>query len=339
MFRSFALVMIALAAAIPAGSRADITVSQQVSTNGFGPLALGAMDGTTETAIVGNRARIESNMQFKAGFLRMMARHAGESLQLIRLDEGVVDEVDAHKKSYREMTFEDYRAAMKKANDDVQAAQRQQSAGTSTMDDSTCDWQPAETTVHRNGDRATIAGIQGEQVAVRRTQACVDKTSGQRCDFTFQIEEWLAADIPGQREQGEFWKAYAKQLTGGAETNSPGAPAAQSIFSRYKDSWSEMTAKTTALKGYPLKSIVSMHVSGAGCESGRPGGASTASDPQAALMGLLGKLGKHSEPAPASSDGIELFNMTTETLAISNSPIPAERLQVPPGYKLNKRKS
>jgi hypothetical protein len=38
-------------------------------------------------------------------------------------------------------------------------------------------------------------------------------------------------------------------------------------------------------------------------------------------------------------DGIELFNMMTETLAISNSPIPAERLQVPPGYKLNKRKS
>jgi hypothetical protein len=31
--------------------------------------------------------------------------------------------------------------------------------------------------------------------------------------------------------------------------------------------------------------------------------------------------------------------MMTETLAISNSPIPVGRLQVLPGYKLNKRKS
>jgi hypothetical protein len=329
--------MVALAAAMPSWSFADVTVTQHVSTNGSGLLSLGAMDGTTETAIAGNRARIESNLHLKAGFLRMVARHAGESVQLVRLDEGLVDEVDVRKKSYSEATFEDYRATMKKANDDLQAARRQQSATTSMMDDSTCDWQPAETTVRRSGDRASIAGIQGEQVAVRRTQACVDKTSGQRCNFTFQIEEWLAADIPGQREQGEFWKAYAKQLSGGEEMNSPGAQTANSIFSRYKGSWSDMTAKTSALKGYPLKTIVSMHVGGTGCESGRPAGASSASDPQAALIGLLGKLGKHSESPAVSSDGVELFNMTTETVAISTTPIPVERLQVPPGYKLKKK--
>jgi hypothetical protein len=333
---SRSLFMIGLVAALPSWSFADVTVTQHVSTNGSGLLSLGAMDGTTETAIAGNRARIEGDLHFKAGFMRMIVRHAGESVQLVRLDEGLVDEIDVRKKSYREETFEDYRAAMKKANDDVQAAQRQQSANASMMDDSTCDWQPAETTVHRNGDRASIAGIQGEQVAVRRTQACVDKTSGQRCNFTFQIEEWLAADIPGQREQAEFWKAYAKQLSGGDEMTSPAAQTANSMFSRYKGSWSDMVAKTSALKGYPLKSVVSIHVGGTGCDSGRPGGASSASDPQAALMGLLGKLGKHSEPPAASSEGVELFNMTTETVAISTTPIPAERLQVPAGYKLKK---
>jgi hypothetical protein len=143
--------------------------------------------------------------------------------------------------------------------------------------------------------------------------------------------------MPGQREQAEFWKAYAKRLNGGDEVASPAAQTANSMFSRYKGSWGDLVAKTSALKGYPLKSIVSIHVGGTGCESGRPGGASSASDPHAALMGLLGKLGKHSEPAvAASSDGVELFNMTTETVATSTTQVPAERLQVPAGYKLKK---
>jgi hypothetical protein len=55
-----------------------------------------------------------------------------------------------------------------------------------------------------------------------------------------------------------------------------------------------------------------------------------------ALFGLLAKLGKHSESTPASADGVELFNMTTETTAITTTPIPAERLQVPPNYELSK---
>jgi len=325
------LLALALAAAIPPLALADVTVTQRVTTGGFGPLSLGAMDGTTETAIAGNRARIDSNLHFKSGFLRMMTGHAGESTQLIRLDEGLLDEIDTRKKSYREMTFEDYRAAMQKTNDEVQAAQRQQSTGTSAMDDSSCDWQPAATTVDRSNDRATIAGMDAERVAVRRTQACVDKKSGQRCDFTFQIEEWLANEVPGQHEQTEFWKAYAKRLTGG-DMALPGAQGAQQILGRYKESWSEMVAKTAALKGHPLKTVLSMHVGGAGCESGQPGDASAAA-PQAALIGLLGKLRKTPDSTAPSSDGVELFKMTTETVAIVSTPIPAERLQIPEGYK------
>jgi hypothetical protein len=326
----------ALVAAAPLRSRADVTVTQHLATGGFGPLALGAMDGTTETAIAGNRARIASDMHFKAGFLRLVARHAGESLQLIRLDEDLVDEVDARKKRYSETTFEEYRAAMKKASDDIEAAQRQQSAGTPTMDDSTCEWQPAETTVRRSGERAQIAGFEAQQVAVRRAQACVDKASGQRCNFTFAIEEWLAMDVPGLREQGDFWKAYAKRLSGDDTMTQPGGQAMSTMFTRYKDSWGDMMAKTAALKGYPLKSIMSMHVGGAGCESGQPAGASSSANPQAALFGLLGHLGKQSETSSASADGVELFHMTTETLAITITPIPAERLAVPADYKLSK---
>jgi hypothetical protein len=327
---------VALVAAVPIRSRADVTVTQHLATGGFGPLALGAMDGTTETAIAGSRARIASDMHFKAAFLRLVTGHTGESLQLIRLDEDLVDEVDARKKRYSETTFEEYRAAMKKASDDIEAAQRQQSAGTPTMDDSTCEWQPAETTVRRSGERMQIAGFEGEHVAVRRTQACVDKASGQRCNFTFAIEEWLATEIPGLREQSEFWKAYAKRLSGGDAMTQQGTQALNTIFSRYKDSWGDMMAKTAALKGYPLKSVLSMHVGGPGCESGQPAGASSATNPPAALIGLLGKLSKHSESTPASADGVELFNMTTETMAITTTPIPPERLQVPPDYKLSK---
>ena len=329
---------VALVAAAPICSRADVTVTQHLATGGSGPLALGAMDGTTETAIAGNRARIASDMHFKVAFLRFMTGHSGESLQLIRLDEDLVDEVDTRKKRYSETTFEEYRAAMKKASDDIEAAQRQQSAGTPTMDDSTCEWQPAETTVRRSGERVQIAGFEGEQVAVRRTQACIEKASGQRCNFTFAIEEWLAAEIPGLREQSEFWKAYAKRLSGGDAMTQPGAQALNTVFSRYKDSWGDMMAKTAALKGYPLKSVISMHVGGAGCESGQPAGASGVANPPGALLGLLGKLGKHSDSTPVSPDGVELFNMTTETTAITSTPIPAERLQVPPDYKLSKKR-
>jgi hypothetical protein len=327
------------AASLPALANADVTVTQQLTTNGFGPMGLGAMNGTTVAAISGSRARIESNLHFKSRFLRVLARHAGESAQIIHLDEDRVDELNERDKSYREMTFGEYRAVMAKATEDVQAAQRQQPMSMSGIDESQCEWLPPKSSVKRTGERASIAGLEGEHVAVSLVQTCADKKTSQRCDFTFVIDEWLAPDVPGQREQREFWMAYAKKLDLSGEVTSLQARGAQMIFSRYKDAWKETLGKAAALKGYPLKTAISVQVGGPSCNnsSQSPADTRTAANPAAALIGLFGKIHKSHDSAPtdppAAPGMVELFRMTTETVSIASTPVPPERLQVPPGFR------
>ena len=355
---------IAIVAVSVAGlARADITVEQQINVDGFGPSKFGAMEGKSTTAISGDRARTERQSQFKSKLLRALAKSSStDTVRIIRLDAERIDDVDTPNKQYTETTFQEMRDATAKALQNAQnakpAAQQQAPSG-APVDDSQCEWSPAKAELKQTGEHATFAGADASRATITVTQTCTDKTKGTSCDFVFLLDQWLAADIPGTVETREFWSNYARKMNLSGEMAGNLQMNSQAVFDRYKKGWGEALKQAGSLKGYPVKSVFAMQFGGPQCKDDSSNCASSSSgsnssggnapsssvptSPSGAVgsvaMSLFNKLHKKddapppADTAPAAPGMVQLFQMSTETVAVRTDAIPSAVFEVPAGYK------
>jgi len=352
-----------MAAACMAGlAQADITVEQQINVDGFGPSKFGAMEGKSTTAISGDRARTERQSQFKSKLLRALAKGSStDTISIIRLDAERIDDIDTANKQYTETTFQERRDAAARAVQGAQnakpAAQQQAPSG-APVDDSKCEWSPAKVELKQTGEHGSFAGADASRATITVTQTCTDKTKGTSCDFVFVLDQWLAADIPGTLETREFWRKYAQKMNLSGQSAENMQMSSQAVFDRYKQGWGEALKQAGSLKGYPVKSVFAMQFGGPRCKddsgSGSSSGGSSGSgsddsassntvptSPGAAVssaaMGLFNKLHKKQEappPAEAPAPGmVQLFQMSTETVAMRTDSIPGAVFEVPAGYR------
>ncbi len=282
--------VVALAAGLAClTAAADVTIEEKVAMDGFGPTRIGAMEGTTSTAIATDRARIDSQIQFKSKLLKMFGGN-GASAQIIRLDTDRQFDLEIKKKEYTELSFEDFRTNMKNAlaSADGKAADSAASAPSgSPINESQCEWSPAKAEVRRSGARAQLAGFDTEQATIVVTQTCTDKQTHAACDFVYSIDQWLSAAMPGGKQAQDFWMAYARKL-GAGEMTSALQMRGQQVMSRYKDGWGEALKKASEVQGYPLKSTFTMQVGGPTCAQSSP---DTMNTVQAAQPGQPGQPG------------------------------------------------
>jgi hypothetical protein len=343
---------------------ADVTIEQHVTTDGFGPSKFGAMEGKDVTAISSDRARTENQIQFRSKLLRALVRGSGtDTVHIIRLDEELEDEIDVTQKQYTETTFQQMRDSTRAALQGAVAPQKpevQQQAPTGApVDESKCDWTPPRSELKQSGEHQSIAGSDTSRATITVTTTCTDKSSGASCDFVFMLDQWLAADIPGTAETRAFWTSYAKKLNLAGEVDRTLQANSSAVFERYKGSWGEAIKQAGSLKGYPLKSIFAMQFGGPQCKSADSGssgssgsGSAPASDTPVAsstptspsalagnlAMNLFSKLHKKDDsPPPASAPlapgMVQLFQMTSETVAVRTDSVPAGLFEVPAGFK------
>ncbi|HKE45658.1 MAG TPA: hypothetical protein VKB41_14100 [Steroidobacteraceae bacterium] len=328
---------------------ADVTIVQQFSSDGFGgAVQLGAMDGNMIHAISGHNARFDMSMKLRNAIFGAMLPQGGNFLQIIRLDDDRIYQVDASKKSYTEETFADVRAANARL---TQQMQSQGARSAAPSDESQCQWTPAKAEVKKTGEHATIAGVDTEHDIASVTRTCTK--GADICDFVFQFDQWLAVDMPGGTEQRAFWKEYGKRLALDGDTSMMETQGARMMLSRFPDAWGALFKAADSLKGYPLKATMLMQFGGPHCSSGpaaTPGDSGTASaapkaNPMAAMAGLLGKF-KHKPAADSSPSNspdtsssasttpgmTDLFRVTTTTTSISTSAVSQDKLRVPAGY-------
>jgi len=342
-------------------AHADITVEQQITVDGFGPSKFGAMEGKSTTAISGDRARTERQSQFTSKLLRALARGSStNTVSIIRLDAERVDDIDNANKQYTETTFQEMRDATARALQNAQNSKpeaQQQAPSGAPVDDSKCEWSPARAELKQSGEHASFAGADAARATITVTQTCTDKTKGTSCDFVFVLDQWLASDIPGTLETREFWQKYAQKLNLSGELAENMQANSQAVFDRYKKGWGEALKQAGSLKGYPVKTVFAMQFGGPQCKddssSSSSGGSADSSggdnagstsvptSPSSAVssvaMGLFNKLHKKQDappPAEAAAPGmVQLFQMSTETVALRTDAIPGALFEVPAGFR------
>lgn len=333
-----------------AGAHADITIEEHMSVGGIGMMKMANMSGTTTTTIAGDRARTDSNLQFESGMMRALSRGAGQSTEIVRLDQDKIYSLDTKKKTYTETTFEQRRAQMQQMMEQMQKNQASQQQATSGVDESQCEWSEPKAEVKKTGEKASIAGFPAERVTVVATQSCKDKKTGQVCDFGLALDQWIAPGFEAGSETLAYQRAYAEKLGLNAASSRDFAERAQSMFGRYKGIWTEVAARMRDVKGYAVKSSIGFGVGGPQCQSTQETQAQggPASPPSiggalgGALGGMFGKKKEPAQPAPEPAPSVlpgglmSLMNVSMELVSVSKSAVAPQTFEVPADYKLKK---
>ncbi|MGH8187802.1 MAG: hypothetical protein ACREUC_14675, partial [Steroidobacteraceae bacterium] len=214
-------------------ARADVRIEERMALSGAGMMKMANMSGTT-TTIAGDRARTDSNLQFESAMMRTLARGAGQTTEIVRLDQDKIYSVDAKKKTYTEMTIAERRAQMQEMMERMRQSQGAQQQSTSGVDTSQCEWTEPTSEVQRTGEKALIGGYQAERATIIAKQSCKDKKTGQVCDFGIVLDQWVAPGFEASSEALAYQKAYAEKLGLGAAASRDFAERAESMFGTYK---------------------------------------------------------------------------------------------------------
>jgi hypothetical protein len=338
-----AIVVGAIAALGASAACADVVIEERMSVSGAGLMAFGNMSGTTRTIIASDRARTESNLEFESGMMRAIARGAGQSIEIVRLDQDRIYVLDPRRRTYTETTFAEQRAQMQQIAEKTRQAQAAQQAQSSGVDASQCEWGEPTMDVQRNGEKATVAGYEAERIVVTAKQPCRDRRTGQVCEFGLTLDQWLAPTFDAVEETLAYLRAYTEKLGLSAAASKDFAERAETMFGSYEAMWKEIAANTRHVEGYPVKSSFVLAVGGEQCTNDAAQ-ASTQPAPTMssalgdALGGLFGGGRKRrSEPvAPqqtAPSGLIPLMSVSSELVSVSKAPAGAELFEIPAGYK------
>jgi hypothetical protein len=337
----------AIALVLASAAHADITIEEKLSLSGAGMMKMANMSGTTTTTIAGDRARTDSNLQFESGMMRTLARGAGQSSEIVRLDQDKIYSLDIKKKTYTETTFAELRATMDQAMQKMEESQAAQQQATSGVDESQCEWSDPKADVKKSGEKALVAGMQAERVTITATQSCKDKKTGQVCDFGLTLDQWLAPEFAEGAETLAYQRAYAEKLGLGAAASRDFSERAQSMFGRYQGIWTEVAAKMRDVEGYPVKSSFGLGVGGPQCQSTQEtqaqGGPQSPPSIGGAIGGALGGMfgkKKEAEPPPEAAPAqslpgglMPLMTISTELVSVSHTGVPSQTFEVPADYK------
>jgi hypothetical protein len=355
-FRRISLLAAASLVTFAAGiAQADVTLREHMAVEGEGLMSFANMSGTSTTSVSGKNARTESDLVMESKLVRMFARGAGQTTEIVRLGDDKVYEINTPKKTYSETSLTERRAQLQKAADQAKETQAKQPAPTG-MDEQDCEWSEPTAEVNRTGQKATIAGFAAEQVTLVTKQSCKNKKTGAVCDVALYLDEWLAPSFDGGDEVQKYRIAYAQQM---GLSSAAATDRAEALFGRYKAAWAKVTDKMKGLKGYPVKSSFSMGFGGPQCQNPSSTSQSTAdssgsSSGSAMPGGLAGQIagslfgGRKKKaqqeeaaasttpaaPAPAALNGmVTPIKVTSELLSVSKDSLSADTFQPPAGFK------
>ena len=344
-------------------ARADFKYSEQSKMTGgslmkmtqtlgvFSKSARQANQATTTTTMVkGNRLRQESS---------------DGKVEITDLDGRRFIYVDPATRQYSIVTFDDFKAAMQRAEQQAQAQQAQQQAQAQANPQAqqkpnvkiTPKFDAQVTGASRN-----ILGVTANEMKMKMEmmmESTDPQTQGQSGSFLITSDSWMAPSVPGYDEVRAFQMKLAKELNwlpstfagmmGGSMSNPQMGSAMQ-----------EFRKNAEKVQGLPLSQVVSVGMASSGAPSGQNASTQSQTPPpqqtsddnsipttksavvMKGLGGLFGKKKKQQDSSPdpsqsspsstSSSQSSSLMEVTSEVTSFSSESLDSALFGPPSGY-------
>jgi hypothetical protein len=349
-----------LVSALSGLSRADFQYSQQSKMTG------GALLQMTQTLGKFSKNMRQANEPQTSTTMvkgnRMRKEHANGTVEIIDLDGRRFIHIDSTKKQYSITTFDDFKAAMQRAQERAKEERQQQMAKDPQAQNVKItpkfDAQATGATRDMLGVTANETKMKME-MEIQGTDPQTQQT--QSGSYVVTSDAWMAPSVPGYDEVRDFHVKMAKELDwlpatmGGMMGMNMGNPQMGSAMEEFRKN-------AATLKGMPMFETVSMGLAGTAPEGQNPPSnppaqtppaqpaqnTSVPTSPSAAIgQGLSGVFGgwkkkkqQDQPPPPATSQDPSatagqpgsLLEMTMEVTSFSTASLDGALFDVPPGY-------
>jgi len=346
--------------------RADVTIVRSTSVTGVGAMALGNQSGSTTTIISGDKSRTQTDVKMQSKLVGFLARGAvGPTAEIVLLDDDKLYHLNISKKEYTETSFEQIKAQMQKATDQMSQSQDSNNKQPAAVDQSKCVWLPAKVSVAKTGEKAAYGGYDSERVIITASQPCQDKDTGSICEVALVLDQWLAPGFTESPEIRKYYTAYAAKMGMDAAGLQDMTQKAKGMFSQYQGIWTEVAAKMQGMKGYAVKSGFTLALGGTQCkdpkaqqaQSNQPDSTPTPTSPSDLAGAVAGKLGglfhkKQDDadssaaqpvsavtPVPLPPGDVALMTVTSQLVSISTDSVGADAFVVPADFKKQELKN
>jgi hypothetical protein len=246
---------------------ADLTLEQKVTVSAAGGLSMMGSTGTVTTVISGDRGRTENRMESTSALVKKFAKNVNTAT-IVRLDEERMLNLDTEKQQYSEITFAELRAQMQES-----MAQMEQMGGQDSLpvSEDDCQWSDPVVEVRKTGEKQKFAGVRAQQTIISVSQTCTSPDSDKSCDMTWNMEYWNARRMPGEEEATAFQQGMAKAM-GSEEALGLAQAQARGLLAMFKKGWDEVLQESGEIKGYPVKTVMSLAMGGESCttSAGQP---------------------------------------------------------------------
>lgn len=249
---------------------ADVTLQQNISVEAGGSMSVMNSTGTVTTAVSGNRGRTENRMESTSKLMKTFAKNVNTATIVLLEDEKMLNLMPEQKK-YSEVTFEQMRQKMEQG----MAQMEEMQGGGLPVSEEECQWSEPVVDVEKTRNSQKFAGVKARQTIITATQSCTIPDSGKSCDMKWELEFWNAKKIPGEDEARAFQEGMAKAM-GGDELLALAKVNTQGLLGMFKGGWEEVLSESGDLKGYPVKTVMSLAMGGEQCTT--PGGQPIAMD-------------------------------------------------------------
>jgi hypothetical protein len=311
----------------------QVTFETKVTNYGF--MGMGAFESNTKTYLLDDAQRTETDLKFTGKVLKYMSPK-GTEVSIVRLDKGLIWNVDNAKKTYREQTFAEIKEMMTQRGE----YQTQEMPEQDEDYESEYDWQKPIVKVENLKETKTINGFNCQHYLVSVTTVGVHKETGTKDTMLFVSDIWNAKDISEKMTLvNDFNIKYMKAMGLDVLENQGLAM----ITGMYKEQMETLEDETSKLKGYPIVNDMklTMTKNAIPTKEEETGDESVSlRDIQRDFGGLLGKkLLKEStkkKKEEKKSTTTQLFHMKTEVKNINSNGIADGMFEVKKGYKLKK---
>jgi hypothetical protein len=199
---------------------------------------------------------------------RLRTDNADGTSQIIDLDGRRIIFIDAAKRTYAVATFDDIRAAMQQAQQNMQRQINQQSEQDPKLKDTQVTFTPSVKITPGMGSRVILdqptketkveMDLQMQATVTGANAPPPGQPNSVSAAMVMNMDTYVAPDVTGYQEFAQFYRRMAQ------EVNWMTIPSAIHIDPRVSQGLSSLQQNSDALKGFPLLSYVSMSVAAVG---------------------------------------------------------------------------
>ena len=193
-------------------SRADFKYTQQTKVTG------GALVSMAKTmGVFSKNARSITDPQTSTTMLkgnRLRQEHSSGEIEIIDLDKKEFIYLDPAKKTYTTETFDEFKAAMQRAQE---KAKEQQAEAMKDHPDAKNIKMTPKFDAQATGQTKQIQGLTTNEMKLNMQMLMQSddpkyKDQMQNASFTISSDSWIAPDVPGHEELQQFYMKLAKEL-------------------------------------------------------------------------------------------------------------------------------